>query len=53
MAQVAYATGIGPSDLLAAPAEVFDALVDLLNEQERKERNEGLMSDLKQRMGKR
>lgn len=38
VAQVSVATGIGPNDLLEAPAEVFWAMVAVLREQSKEGR---------------
>jgi hypothetical protein len=45
------ATKIGPSDLLAAPPQVFEAILELLHEQRQAERQEALKSRLKKSGG--
>jgi len=51
IAQVAIATSIGPNDLISAPPQVFDAIVEQLDkqrkEQEMEERRQKLRSRLK------
>ena len=41
------ATSIGPADLLAAPPEVFDAIVDVLEKKARAEKAEELKARLR------
>lgn len=56
VAQVSVATQIGPTDLLAAPPAVFDAIVDLLREQseeqEKQQRESRLKDKLRKQMGR-
>ena len=58
VAWLALRTGIGPADLLAAPAAVYDQIVELVAEQvaveretDRARRHEARVAALKQRMG--
>ena len=46
VAQISLATGIGPADLLAAPPEVYAAIVQILDEQSRQARR----NDLRERL---
>lgn len=47
VAALAMATGIGPADLLAAPAEVYAELVRLVQEREREARRRDLAARLR------
>lgn len=46
------ATGVGPSDLLAAPPAVYNALVQVLEEREREEKKQRLRDKARGMLGK-
>lgn len=52
VADVAIKTGIGPADLLAAPPEVFEAIVIRLNDQAEAEQRQHKKEELRSRLRK-
>jgi hypothetical protein len=50
IAQVAVATSIGPNDLISAPPQVFDAIVELLEKQAEDQKIEERKQKLRSRL---